>query len=148
MGTLEQRMLIAFRCYDVDNDQCVSDDEVKIILKHIPFVVEQRYGNSFAKQNFNFSGANNMTRVEYMNSKREDNDQIDRIVECIFSEHPDGMYFDEFITLAKEVTSELYMCIYDCICTYVPVVKNFLIMRANYATFLKSKLIENMGIAY
>jgi Ca2+-binding EF-hand superfamily protein len=36
MGTLDQKMLIAFRCYDVDDDQNISEDEVKIILKHIP----------------------------------------------------------------------------------------------------------------
>lgn len=36
MGSLEQKMLIAFRCYDVDDDQSISKDEVEVIMKNIP----------------------------------------------------------------------------------------------------------------
>ena len=32
----------------------------------------------------------------------------------LFEEYPDGMYFDEFMQLSKEVTCELFFCIYDC----------------------------------
>ena len=31
-------MLIAFKCYDVDNDQALDLEEVRIILKNIPLV--------------------------------------------------------------------------------------------------------------
>ena len=30
-------MLIAFRCYDADNDQCITEQEAKLVLKNIPF---------------------------------------------------------------------------------------------------------------
>ena len=40
MGNLEQKLLIAFRCYDIDDDQSVSEDEIKIVLKNIPLHVE------------------------------------------------------------------------------------------------------------
>ena len=51
MGSLEQKMLIAFRCYDVDDDQVITDEEVKIVLLNIPLRVEGRYGSSFGDQN-------------------------------------------------------------------------------------------------
>ena len=46
MGTFEQKMYIAFRIYDIDNDQIISEKEVKLVLKGIPIVVEERYGIS------------------------------------------------------------------------------------------------------
>jgi Ca2+-binding EF-hand superfamily protein len=49
MGSFDQKMLIAFRCYDEDNDQCISKDEVRVILKNVPLTIDGRYGNSFAK---------------------------------------------------------------------------------------------------
>ena len=55
MGTLEQKMHIAFRCYDVDDDESISAEEVKIILKSIPIANEGRYGVSFPNENFNLN---------------------------------------------------------------------------------------------
>ena len=133
-------MLIAFRCYDVDGDECISDQEVKIVLRNIPIKYEQRYGNSFS---------DSLSRVEYLVQKDEDNKQINQLLEVLFKEYgDDGMYFDEFQKLAKEVTSELFLCVYNCIYQYVPCVKNFLIMRENYLSFLKSKNSENLGIKF
>ena len=124
-------MLIAFRVYDVDGDENISDEEIKIVLRNIPLNFEERYGNSFAKSN--------LSRVEYLRQKDEDNDQINKLLEVLFKEtYNDGMYFDEFQKLASEVTSELFACVYNCIYSYVPCVKNFLIMRENYVSFLKS----------
>ena len=72
-----------------------------------------------------------------MDEKDLDNEQIMIFIDTLFSGFDDEeIYFDEFITLAKEVTSELFVCIYDCIYTYIPCAKNFLIMRANYIEFL------------
>jgi Ca2+-binding EF-hand superfamily protein len=45
-GSYEQKMLIAFKCYDVDDDQIVSGDEVKIILQNIPLKNEPAFGRS------------------------------------------------------------------------------------------------------
>jgi Ca2+-binding EF-hand superfamily protein len=53
-------MLIAFRVYDVDGDECISDKEVKIVLRNIPLTFEERYGNSFAMFN------QGLSRVEYL----------------------------------------------------------------------------------
>ena len=46
MGSWKQKMLIAFRCYDVDDDQQISDDEVKIVLQNVPLKIDQ----SFSKE--------------------------------------------------------------------------------------------------
>ena len=52
------------------------------------------------------------------------------------------MYFDEFEKLCTEVTSELYVSIFDSIYQCVPCVKNFLILRHNYQEYLKRNNIE------
>ena len=44
MGTIEQKMQIAFKCYDMDGDEQIEFSEIKIILKNIPSKLEQRYG--------------------------------------------------------------------------------------------------------
>ena len=36
MGTKQQRMHIAFRIYDADNDESICIEEIRIILKNIP----------------------------------------------------------------------------------------------------------------
>jgi len=66
----------------------------------------------------------------------------------LFAEHTDGMYFDEFIRLAREVTSELFLCIYDCIYQYVPCVKNFLILRRNYINFLQTTMADHRELKF
>lgn len=65
-------------------------------------------------------------------------------MDLIFKHHPDGMYFDEYMTLAKEVTSDLFLCIYDCIYSYIPLVHNFQLMRAQYKHYLET----NMQLAH
>ena len=54
------------------------------------------------------------------------------------------MYFDEFCLTAKEVTSEFFISIYDCIYNYIPCAKNFLILRSNYEDSLKQNLREEL----
>jgi len=70
--------------------------------------------------------------------RQEDWKQIDQLQLSIFNlEHPDGLYFDEFMNLTENTTSDLFFSIYDCIYTYVPCVKNFLVLKENYKQFLK-----------
>ena len=52
-------MLIAFRVYDVDGDESISDQEVRIVLRNIPILYEERLGNSFVKSK--------LSRVEQLN---------------------------------------------------------------------------------
>ena len=46
MGNKRQRMLIAFRIYDADNNQSICKEEIRIILKNIPRQANSRYGIS------------------------------------------------------------------------------------------------------
>ena len=66
MGTLEQKMLIAFRCYDVDDDQNISETEVKLVLRNIPRQNQGRYGESF------YMESTHLTRVQKMDAKLTD----------------------------------------------------------------------------
>lgn len=107
MGSLEQKMLIAFRVYDVDGDDVISDQEVKVVLRNVPIHFEERYGSSFEKI---------QSRYHYLQAKEEDNMQIQRFLELMFKEYKDkSMYFDEFQKLATEVTSELFVSVYYCV---------------------------------
>lgn len=36
MGTHEQKMYIAYRCYDCDNDEMITKEEIKVVLRNIP----------------------------------------------------------------------------------------------------------------
>ena len=85
-----------------------------------------------------------------MRQKDEDNIQINRLLEVLFKETygDEGMYFDEFQKLASDVTSELFVCVYNCIYQYVPCVKNFLMLRENYITYLKGPKSKQLGIEF
>lgn len=136
MGSFEQKMLIAFKCYDVDDDQSISKTEVEVIMKNIPVQISELSQNHCEHKENHVS----VSKSDYMDEKRLDSDQIDDFIEVLFSGFEDEeIYFDEFVKLAKEVTSELFVCVYDCIYRYIPCVKNFLIMRANYLEFLQSR---------
>mmetsp|Transcript_30581 Transcript_30581/g.46900 ORF Transcript_30581/g.46900 Transcript_30581/m.46900 type:complete len:91 (+) Transcript_30581:282-554(+) len=38
MGSKMQKMHIAFKCYDSDNDDYLTADQVKVVLRNIPFL--------------------------------------------------------------------------------------------------------------
>jgi len=44
-------MLIAFKCYDVNNDEKISEEEVTIVMRNIPLHIGYRYGKSFRNYN-------------------------------------------------------------------------------------------------
>lgn len=67
MGTLEQKMMIAFRIYDMDNDQMITEKEAKLVLRSIPIQVEERYGISHSTDHQGKPNSNNLTRAEMMN---------------------------------------------------------------------------------
>ena len=41
MGTFEQKMLIAFKCYDIDGDEQISHREVEAVLRNIPSISDE-----------------------------------------------------------------------------------------------------------
>ena len=75
MGTLQQKMYIAFRCYDVDDDQTIADEEVKIVLSNIPLRVEERYGTSFSSK---------LSMNDYVVEKNKDVEDIDSFIAALF----------------------------------------------------------------
>ena len=38
MGNEKQKMLVAFRCFDIENDECLTRKNVEYILKNIPLL--------------------------------------------------------------------------------------------------------------
>mgnify|MGYP002634219741 CR=1 FL=1 len=47
MGSLEQRMMIAFKCYDPERNEFINMEDVKQLLKYVPINLEPRTGLSF-----------------------------------------------------------------------------------------------------
>ena len=58
------------------------------------------------------------------------------------------MYFDEFKSLATCKTSELFLAIYDCVYQYIPCVKNFLILKANYKKMIMKEVLLSSSNPY
>ena len=50
-----------------------------------------------------------------MTLKTEDNKDIEVLIDDLFKDYSDGMYFDEFKSLSLTKTSELFIAIYDCV---------------------------------
>ena len=36
MGTFDQKLMIAFKCYDMENLEYITEDHIKLILNHVP----------------------------------------------------------------------------------------------------------------
>lgn len=47
MGNLEQKMQIAFKCYDPEGNEFINMEDVKQLLKYVPINIELRKGISF-----------------------------------------------------------------------------------------------------
>ena len=130
MGTIEQRMQIAFRCYDVDNDEEIDIEEMRLMLVNIPF--KSYYDpcrNSIQEPAFQ-----NIKTSVLVELKNLDTDEINHLVECIYDNlnGEESIFFEEFMQISKEVTSELYVAIYDTLFSCIPLIKNFNILRCNY----------------
>jgi Ca2+-binding EF-hand superfamily protein len=67
MGSQAQRMKIAFRIYDADNDQTIGKEEIRIVLKNIPRQTESNYGISVGKN----QEVHN-SRLDLLDLKQED----------------------------------------------------------------------------
>ena len=75
--------------------------------------------------------------IDYLQkAKLKDFAEIDMVVSGIFEEYKIGMYFEEFCSFTQEVCSDLYLAVFDSLFQYVPCVKNFMILRANYLNIL------------
>jgi len=114
VGSAEQKLLIAFKCFDQDGNELIEKDEVKLILKNIPSLLASREGLSFQSEEASVS------RNDLITKQMEDSKQIIEFTECLFQEFPDGLYFDEFVYLAKSITSELVYSIYHAVYQCVP----------------------------
>ena len=41
MGSPIQKLMIAFKCYDLDDNQSIEGDEVKYVIRHVPLIIEE-----------------------------------------------------------------------------------------------------------
>ena len=61
-------MLIAFKCYDLYNNDSITENEVKVVLKNIPLHDVERHGDSISLM----KKENIMSRGEYSEQKSQD----------------------------------------------------------------------------
>lgn len=70
MGNIQQKMMIAFKVFDPEENECIAAEEVKYILKNIPINYEGRFGISFGFYDQEAS----MGRSQLMKVKQVDHD--------------------------------------------------------------------------
>ena len=110
----------------------VTEEEVALLLINIPRKIEARYGQAHASENQIMS--------EIIELKQQDTDEISQFSKALFSHFVDGnIYFDEYVRITKEITSELHVSVYDCFYKCVPCIKNFLLLRSNYIQVLNDQ---------
>ena len=68
------------------------------------------------------------------------------IIDTIFEKYPNGMFFDEFTQFCKEISSELFVAIFDPLYEYVPCIQNYMILRANYQKLLTQDLAWKLQV--
>ena len=66
-------MLIAFKCYDLGNNDQLNSTDVKFVLKNIPLTDTDRYGEAIGFHNKEIP----LSRGEYSKQKIRDIEQID-----------------------------------------------------------------------
>mmetsp|Transcript_17644 Transcript_17644/g.27301 ORF Transcript_17644/g.27301 Transcript_17644/m.27301 type:complete len:156 (-) Transcript_17644:603-1070(-) len=115
MGSLDQKLAIAYNCFDQDGDNVLEQEEVEIVLKNIPYRQD--------------SGIDDLSRYEQGHLRSMDNKQVADFVEVLFAQMKHHIFFDEFVSIAKEYTSELFFAVFSCIYNYVPCSKNVFFMR-------------------
>ena len=69
MGSLEQKMFIAFKCYDIGHNDHVSKDDIKLILNNIPLTITKRHSDCMYEI---YKDQPPMERVEYRKRKMKD----------------------------------------------------------------------------
>lgn len=50
MGSQQQKLLIAFKVYDLEGDQSIGRKDMEMVLKHLMSSSTKRYGISFEKE--------------------------------------------------------------------------------------------------
>ena len=118
-GTTAQKMLIAFRVYDFEDDQAITPEAVKFVLKSLPSSWAARYGISFPDDH-NLGNMALLTRSHLNHTENLDNQEINLLVDAIFKSHSGEMFFDEFSYLTEHITSELYFSILQPLFYFVP----------------------------
>ncbi len=119
MGSLDQKLAIAFRCFDQDGDGVLEQEEVELVLKNIPY-----RGDAEIEQ---------LSRFEQSKLREEDNKQVSEFAGVFFTQMKSHLFFDEFVRICKEYTSELFFAIFSCLYTYVPCSKIVFFLRQVFA---------------
>ncbi len=139
-GSFEQRMAIAFKCYDLLDNEVLSKEDVSLVLKNIPV---SQFEYQVAP-----SSPDRLKRTDMMDLKKGSSQQIREFIEILFGQYKGGLYFRDFVQLATNYTGELFLSIFDCIHQYVPCVKNIFLLRKNYQELLSPQRSKARGIKY
>ena len=103
MGTPDQKLLIAFKCFDLDNEDEISPGNLSLVLKHIPSHYNSKYGISILgedQQGFVQSNDAHKTIFNLNQKKIREFEEIRQLTELIFSQYKDVIYFNEFKYIA------------------------------------------------
>lgn len=98
IGSKNQKLMIAYNCYDSGGDQSISKNELRLLLKHVP--IYQQDANYYNKYGISF-GYNeaNITKNNLFEDKKRDDKEIEELIDILFEFNDDEIYFDEFETI-------------------------------------------------
>ena len=88
--------------FDLNNDQVLKPENMKLLLKHIPINYDhKRFGISHDNEN-----DAHRSRTELNKERHADRNDIDQFVDIFFTDHQDGMLFNVFKKRIEQVSSE------------------------------------------
>lgn len=129
-GSFERRLFIVFQIFDLNKEEIVRPQNMKLILKHLPVLREQQrlYGISHEHT----PNDAHLPRTEIQRRRHADSNDIEQFVDIFFGDHPEGMVFHTFKQSILQITSEPFFAIVSHFQELIPLYQNYLKARSNF----------------
>mmetsp|Transcript_17640 Transcript_17640/g.27298 ORF Transcript_17640/g.27298 Transcript_17640/m.27298 type:complete len:130 (+) Transcript_17640:422-811(+) len=101
MGSLKQKLLIAFKCFDHADDEVLHREQVDMVLRNLVYA-----GESGTKRS-------STNKVGLLAQRTAEVKESCALVKLVFSEMGGLIFFDEFELLTKKFTSEFFFAIFQ-----------------------------------
>lgn len=133
-GSFERRLFIVFQIYDLNNEEVLRTENMKLVLRHLPIQLTTKL--------FGISHDNNneahVIRQEVQRRRHADCNDIDQFVDIFFTDYTDGMVFSVFKNRIQTLSSEPFFAIISHFQELIPCFQNYVKARSHYKGLAKS----------